>query len=363
MGRTLGLTAHDLGNMTRLMQLAANPQNTSRNDVYLAVASLYRTQGPTLSMRERTLMREILQRLALDVEMAIRIQLAEKLADDEDAPLDLILLLVDDKIEVARPIIMRSRRLTEENLLALLERADTELKTACAERPNISEPVTGILAQSDAQPVLMALVRNLTAHIAPDTFHKLAEKSRSFESLQEPLTSRSDLPSAIAEQMCEWVSDALKHHLIRTHNIAPASVDNAAQAIRTPAPQTANAGESARKLVDKLAAANQLRAGFLLRTLHQGQIDLFETAFAKMLGVEIPAVRDILYNSGPRSVALACRAVGIDKCVFATVFNLSRQARGDKPAMSASDKGDVEAVFTGFSKTEALQRLQTPAHA
>ncbi|HET7335179.1 MAG TPA: DUF2336 domain-containing protein [Rhizomicrobium sp.] len=345
------------------MQLAVNPQNTNREDIYLAVASLYRMQGPALSPRERSLMREILQRLALDVEMAIRIQLAEKLADDEDAPLDLILLLVDDKIEVARPIIMRSAKLSEENLLALLQNADTQVQAACAERPNIGEPVTDFLARSDAEPVLMALVRNLTARIAPATFEMLAEKSRGFESLQEPLTRRTDLPSAIATRMCEWVSDALKHHLIQTHNIAPAIVDKAAQAISTPAPQAANASESARKLVDKLAAANQLRAGFLLRTLHQGQIDLFETAFAKLLTVEIPEVREILYSRGARSVALACRAVGIDKCVFATVFNLSRQARGTSPTISATDKGDAEAIFTGFSKTEALQRLHTPAQA
>ena len=49
-------------------------------------------------------MREILRRLTRDVEMAIRIALAESLADDITAPHDLILLLVDDAIEVARPL-------------------------------------------------------------------------------------------------------------------------------------------------------------------------------------------------------------------------------------------------------------------
>ena len=55
------------------MELAANPQSHRRDDIYRAVASLYRMQGPLLSDRERALMRDILYRLTSDVEMAIRV--------------------------------------------------------------------------------------------------------------------------------------------------------------------------------------------------------------------------------------------------------------------------------------------------
>ena len=350
-----------MNDMGRLMQLAANPQGTSRDDIYMAVASLYRTQGPLLSDRERGLMREILQRLARDVEMAIRIALAEKLADDAGAPLDLILLLVDDRIEVARPIILRSRQLTDEQLLALIPSAGTDHQTACAERPHIGEPVTNELAKCDVESVLVALVRNATAKIASNAFETLVDKSRRIQSLQEPLVHREDLPTPLATQMCGWVSDALKTHIIQSYRIAPenlaTAIDQAAQSVQaSPPPPSA---ESARKLVEKLAAAGQLRAGFLLRVLHQGQVDLFEIAFAKLIDVDMERAHRILYEAGPRPVALACRAVGIDKCVFSTVFNLTRQARGLRPAINADERGDVDTVFSTFSKSEALARLRT----
>lgn len=347
--------------MGRLMQLAANPQGTSRDDIYMAVASLYRTQGPHLSDRERALMREILQRLARDVEMAIRISLAEKLADDADAPLDLILLLVDDRIEVARPVIMRSRHLTDEELLAIIPSAGTDHQAACAARPNIGEPVTSELAKSDAESVLVALVRNATARIAGNTFETLVDKSRSIQSLQEPLAHREDLPGPLATQMCSWVSEALKTHIVKSYSISTQQLDTAmqqaTQAVQA-APPPANP-DSGRKLIEKLAAAGQLRAGFLLRVLHQGQFELFEIAFAKLIDVDMDRMRRVLYETGPRPVALACRAVGIDKCVFTTVYNLSRQARGLRAALTSEERGDIEAVFTSFTKTEALQRLRT----
>jgi len=349
----VGLTAHDLSDMTRLAQLAANPQGTGRGEIYLAVASLYRTQAPQLSDRERALMREILQRLTSDVEMAIRIALAERLADDEDAPLDLILLLCDDRIEVARPLILRSRKLSDDDLLRLIADADEARQAACAARPHIGEPVSDALARSGAEPVLLALVRNMTARIAQPTFETLVEKSRQLPAMHEPLVQRRDLPLTLATRMCASVSDALKTYIV----VSPSSIDDAAQKIQKPP----EAGSGASKLVDKLAAGGQLRAGFLLRVLNQGQLDLFETAFAKLLNLDMPNLRRVLYDQGPRSVALACRAVGIDRCVFSTVFNLSRKAHGLYPSLTSDERADVESVFNAFTRPEAMARIRARA--
>jgi len=114
-----------------------------------------------------------------------------------------------------------------------------------------------------------------------------------------------------------------------------------------------------RKLVDKLAAAGQLRAGFLLRVLQQGQLDLFDTAFARLLELPLVEFRRMFYLSGPRQVALACRAVGIDKCVFSTVFNLSRSTQRTLAPLTLDERSDVEHAFGSFSRHEARTRLHT----
>ena len=360
----MGLTAQDLGSLARLSQLAANPQGAPRGDIYLAIASLYRTQAPRLSERERSLMREILQRLAGDVEMAIRIALAERLADDEAAPLDLVLLLADDRIEVARPVIMRSRQLSDADLLSLLDHVGEAHQTACAERPHIGEPVCDALAKRGSESVLVALIRNATARIAHHTFETLVEKSRQIATLQGPLVHRGDLPSGLATQMSSWVSDTLKSHIRARHPLSAASAApklvEAERSIHSPPPPSAaQPAASTVKLVDKLAAAGQLRAGFLLRVLHQGQADLFDVAFAKLLQLDLEQLRRILYENGPRPVALACRAVGIDRCVFSTVFNLSRHIHGLHHTLTTDEKIEVESIFTTFTKSEALGRLRS----
>jgi uncharacterized protein (DUF2336 family) len=353
-------TATALNDVNRLIQLAADPHLSQRSDIYQAVASLYRTQGTLLSDRERTLMREILRRLTADVEMAIRVATAEQIAIDPQAPLDLVLFLIDDQIEVARPLILRSHRLSDKDLLRFVAEADIARQALCAERPNIGEPVTEVLARSEAEPVLIALVRNVTARIPRAAFELLVDKSRVLRALQEPLVHRADLPPVLAGKMCEWVSDALKSHLVRVHRIDAASaasaVDRAVHSVWTTPP--ADVSDGSWRLIEKLAAAGQLKPGFLLRVLQQGQLDLFELAFARLLEIDYRRTKRVLYEGGPRPVAMACRAVGIDRCVFPTVYNLSRQARRIHPLLRPDDRVDAEAVFNSYSKAEALARLQ-----
>jgi hypothetical protein len=60
-------------------------------------------------------------------------------------------------------------------------------------------------------------------------------------------------------------------------------------------------------------------------------------------------------------VALACRAVGIDRSVFPTVFNLSRAARGMHATLSHDQRTEVDGVFARYNKDSALKRLRSPA--
>ena len=67
------------------------------------------------------------------------------MAEDTTAPHDLILLLVDDTIEVARPLILNSPLLTESDVLRLIVESGVGHQEAVAGRPNIGVPVTDAL--------------------------------------------------------------------------------------------------------------------------------------------------------------------------------------------------------------------------
>ena len=357
--------AEGQGQSANLRRLADSvPQSKDKlDDVYLAVATLFEHQKSSFAPNERKLAADILRHLSKDVEMSIRITLAERLATNEDAPQELILLLADDRIEVARPVLARSPVLSDDDLLHVIERGTTDHQIAVAERPAIGESVSAALARLECEAVLIALLRNATAKISHMTFDHLVGRARNLSSLHEPLAGRPDLPPVLASRMYVWVSNALKTALLGryphiTQSLAVAIDESAATAQDG---KQATSAENAKKLIDKLVASGQLKPSFLVRVLHQGQMELFEQGFAALLKMDVETLRKAFYGDSPETVALACRAAGIDRSVFMTVFNLSRHHRRLGTKLSDSEQGSIQAVFNQVPKTEALNRLKSTA--
>jgi uncharacterized protein (DUF2336 family) len=119
------------------------------------------------------------------------------------------------------------------------------------------------------------------------------------------------------------------------------------------------APDGSAQLIEKLAASGQLKAGFLLRVLQQGQVDMFELAFARLLGIDRTRLRRILDEGGPRLLAMACHAVGIDRAAFPTVYSISRKLRRQPHLLDASERLDAVAIFETYGRTEARARLLT----
>jgi hypothetical protein len=77
--------------------------------------------------------------------------------------------------------------------------------------------------------------------------------------------------------------------------------------------------------------------------------------------MELSHFRRLFYESGARAVALGCRAAGIDRSVFPTVFNLSRQSRGRHVCLGAQEIAEAGQVFIGFTRESALEEMRTAA--
>jgi len=91
-----------------LFKLAHEKSKEGRETLYDAIGDLFERRADELQSHERDLMIEILQRLSLDVEMAVRVNLANRLSENGDAPYDLIRMLANDDVQVAYRIRIRS---------------------------------------------------------------------------------------------------------------------------------------------------------------------------------------------------------------------------------------------------------------
>lgn len=341
----------------KLVSLAQSESAESRSELYLSIAGLMESRAGAFSASERELLNAIMRQLTRQVEMQVRQALAERMSELDDAPHDLILLLANDRIEVAQGVLERSTLLNENELIDIINAATHLHQKAIAGRDDVTERIAASLAESSAPEVLLALVRNQRARLATETIERLVERSRDDIELQRGVLARPEMHQDLATRMCGFVSDALHGFITQRFGIDPAAIrkDIAMASAEAHARMTQASGPE--RLVSKLHAAGQLKPGFAVKALGQGQLDVFEHAVAKLIGAPVEAIVRILKSGDAGLLATICQAIGIDRSVFATLFSQAETLRGRSGILSQQDRARAEEVFQTVSREDARRAV------
>ena len=291
-------------------------------------------------------------------ERTVRQRLAERLASADWAPHDLVAALTLDEIDVARPLLAHSPILIDTDLLAVLDLPDVDHRVAVARRPSLSPTVADKASTDEEALVLTALASNEHTLLPHTALARLVDAARRTAALRGPLARRRDLDPELALGLYTVVGEALRRHLTERFNL-PA--DRLALAV-SGAVDDAGIGQNAersdmeQRLVEKLQGAGQLRPGFLIKSLREGRLGLFEAALARLTTLPAPMIAASLHADSPEPLALACAAAGLDRGAFPTVLALVRQETGGSPGDAADSLLRVKTALA-LSAPDAAERL------
>jgi uncharacterized protein (DUF2336 family) len=159
---------------------------------------------------------EVIGRLADQIELAARAQLATHLAPLDQAPINVIhQLAFDDSIEVAGPILRGSQRIGTE---ALLETARTKGQAhllAISERKVLEEAVTDVLVTRGNSDVLNSVASNRGARFSDFGFLHMVTRAEGDSILAEQLGLREDIPRRLFQQLISKATDEVRERLER----------------------------------------------------------------------------------------------------------------------------------------------------
>jgi len=350
------MAKRDETQMQELLDLARDKSVDGRTRLVQIVGDLFFEDSDILTERERALMTEILRKLIFDVEMSVRKALADRLAVELDAPSELVTILANDEIEVAHQILLKSEVLQDIELIEVVQHRTMEHQLAIAMRKTVSEAVSDALVETGNTKVITTLVKNTNASISNSTMEHLVDKSRTTEALQEPLLNRPDISSHLAKRMYWWVSAALRKHIVEHFKVDPAELDETIESTIKDLLGEENGGEGeidtrsvqhAQKLSQKLRSTNAITPQLLLQTLRKGEIRLFESMFAQLTGLRDKLVRRFIFEPGGEGLAIACKAMGMAKPDFGSIFLLSRSAR---PGDQSVDPDEVNKAMNFYDR-------------
>jgi uncharacterized protein (DUF2336 family) len=345
------MTHHDSARIRELVVLARDSAPAARARLVAGIGDIMFDEADPASAREKELAADILRYLVHEAETAVRRALADRLAREPKAPRDLIVALAHDEILVARPVLLESTLLADADLTEVIHQRTLQHQLAITMRQQVSETVSAALVSTGSAEVMRSLVGNPKARIARRTFEILVDHSRSVDTLQAPLVRRKDLDPDLAARMYAWVSTALRKQIVLNFEVDQKLLDEAlADSLRTVKREhaQAQAGES-------MPAVDE--PGVLLQLLRAGEIAMFEALLARKTGLRLQVARRAFYEPGGKPLAIACKAIGVEKAHFAAIFLLARQARPGDKIVDPGELNTILAYYDGLAVDTAKRTI------
>jgi uncharacterized protein (DUF2336 family) len=352
------MTTNKDATVNELMLLSRDSSRAARRRLFEDMGNLFLAEDERLSEQERAHISDIMNKLISDVEMKVRTTLSQKLSKSDTAPHELVTLLANDEIDVARPILTKSRVLSDPDLLVIIEQRSKEHLLSITEREEISPLVSDLLIEFGDEDVIEQLVRNTDAQISKEALALLVEESKRVDRFQEPLLSRQDLPSELAHKMFWWVSAALRRHILENFEIDAHQLDLEIESSAREHLQDINVPEfgetHADRLAAHLAAKNELNEKLLVQSLKSRQIRLFLAGLSIKSGLDTQSLGRFIHSKNTEAMAIICKALNFDRNSFSAIFLLTRRGGAatteNKTALSPDE---IEAAMGFFDKLEA----------
>ena len=179
--------------VSEVEQAISAHETTKRMAVLRQITSLFIDHAPLLTDDHVAVYDEVIVRLAREIEFQARVELADRMADIANAPLQTIsALALDEDIAIAGPVLRRSARVSEDDLVKVAETRGQLHLRAVAARDGIAERVTDVLVERGDTDVRHIVAGNATARFSERGFRTLAESAASDGTLLVLLRQRGE---------------------------------------------------------------------------------------------------------------------------------------------------------------------------
>ncbi len=271
----------------------------------------------------------VIARLTAAIETRARADLARRLADVPNAPPGVIRSLAHDEIAVARPVLTRSSRLSDADLVSVAIARGRDHMLAISERPTLSEQVTDVLVTKGDDVVAHAVAGNGAARLSPRSLDALVEKSRADDALRLLLSQRIDVPQDHLRQLMAVAKEAARQRLAASLPAADSglighAVDQGAVVIAekvatsdAEAPIQADAAPKAvlsrnyeAALAEIMAAVerNELNEFVITEYAGRGQFEECVCAVAALANISLPTAERLFLGSDQDLLLIVCKA-------------------------------------------------------
>ncbi len=286
---------------------------------------------------------DVMIRLIERIEDRILAQLSECLAAVDNSPINVVSQLArHDRIEVAGPVLEKSNRLTDIDLVEIAYTKSQAHLGAIAGRSQINPAVAEVLIRRGDSEVALKLAANPGAAFSPESFSALVQRALDNKNLAETIAERADVPPELYEYLVLRATESVKKHLVATCKpemrpkvetlLSKVSSRIVQQAAAFPRPNT---GWSTATMIKRDLATMRAQ---LDKFIAAGATTEIVNTLAQLAAIPAETVKNVIRQSAEDGLLIICRASGLSWPAVRALLNsrawLRRPAEGEMKAIS-----------------------------
>jgi uncharacterized protein (DUF2336 family) len=336
-----------------LEEVLQHGSREKRVDTLKRITSLFVDGASRYTADHVELFDDVFGRLIAEIEAKARAELSLRLAAVENAPAKVARRLAqDDDISIAGPMLMRSDRLDEADLIEIAKKQSQAHLLAISARTGIGEAITDVLVKRGDREVVRNVADNQRARLSETGFSTLVKRAVTDGVLAEKVGQRPDIPSHLFRDLLMQATEVVQKRLL-----VKAKPDTAAEIRRVLAKVSREIGAEAaprnytvaQRSVLALRQAGRFGETELCNFAKTGRFEETVAGLSMLCAVPIDVVDRFMLAERADPVLILCKSAGFGWATARAVMTV----RPSRQGTSAQGLDEAHANFEKLSPSTA----------
>jgi len=302
-----------------------------RVDVLRRVTDLFITDAEKFSADQTALFDGVLSQLVNHIEKRAAVELSRRLAPVANAPGQTVRHLAGhDDIGVSGPILEKSERLSDDDLVAIAKTKSQAHLAKIANRARLNESVTDVLVDHGDAEVANTLATNTGARFSNIGMAKLVMRADGDDQLTESIGRRADVPPHVYRQLLTQATEAVRSKLLAAappenrDTIKSLMAELTAQV--APKASAAHHYAAAHRAMQPFAQDTELTKRKILEFANLKRVPEVAVGLATLSGVPVEQIDALLSTANGFGLIVLCKSLALDWQDAYVVLNTGRAA-------------------------------------
>jgi uncharacterized protein (DUF2336 family) len=299
--------------ISELDEAITSAGGNKRVETLRRITDLFLTHADRYQPEQVAVFDDVLGHMIRHIESRALAELSQRLAPVDNAPLHVVrTLAMNDAIEVARPVIESSVRLSTSDLVDIASTKSQEHLLAISGRKEIDEAVTDVLVERGSDEVARKVAVNQGARFSGGGYAKLVRRAEHDDRLADSVGRRADMPPKLFQELVQRATETVRTRLLAER---PDS-EGALQALQAASGELARANAArdyseAKRFVTPLHHDGKLNEDSILEFARDKRVEDVVVALSLLCSIRLEIADRIMQGSHIDALLIPCKAASL----------------------------------------------------